>query len=162
MRAILWHSWYRLRSDRVTRQTPVGHIIFGLVECCVRTYCHGHDWATSRRAFWSSRGLFHINFCCVLVSVFLTRESYSIVEYVTNWKKRTSKISEKLVQDGPGIQSDVRRQRFFKATVMDASCDEVLISRYLTPLNPPDGFLPTEENGFTLDEAMVSLYIFDA
>ncbi|CAH8861256.1 unnamed protein product [Trichobilharzia szidati] len=79
-----------------------------------------------------------------LMDSFMTTESISIQSTLTKWYEKLSKHKH---------MSD----RLFKPLVMNSDCQEVLMTRFLHPLNPPEDFLPGEKTGLTISESMLRL-----
>ncbi|CAH8602000.1 unnamed protein product [Heterobilharzia americana] len=79
-----------------------------------------------------------------LLDSFITMEPVSIQSTLSKWYQKLAKY--KFMTD-----------RQFKPLVMNSNCQEVLMTRFLRPLNPPEEFLPGMNTGLTVPESMLRL-----
>ncbi|KAH8857544.1 Coiled-coil and C2 domain-containing protein 2A [Schistosoma japonicum] len=77
-----------------------------------------------------------------LIDTFISVESIEIQTSLSKWYQKLSK--HKLMTN-----------RLFKPLVMNSDCHEVLMTRFLTSLNPPEEFLPGTESRLTISESML-------
>ncbi|CAH8625096.1 unnamed protein product [Schistosoma rodhaini] len=79
-----------------------------------------------------------------LIDTFVSIESLEVQATLSKWYKKLSKHK-------------FMTERQFKPLVMNSDCQEILMTRFLTPLNPPEEFLPKSKTGFNISESMLRL-----
>ncbi|CAI2731745.1 unnamed protein product [Schistosoma spindalis] len=79
-----------------------------------------------------------------LIDTFISIESLEIQTSLSKWYQKLSKY--KFMTERP-----------FKPLVMNSDCQEILMTRFLTPLNPPEEFLPGTKTGYSISESMLRL-----
>ncbi|TNN06072.1 Coiled-coil and C2 domain-containing protein, partial [Schistosoma japonicum] len=77
-----------------------------------------------------------------LIDTFISVESIEIQTSLSKWYQKLSKHKS-------------MTNRLFKPLVMNSDCHEVLMTRFLTSLNPPEEFLPGTESRLTISESML-------
>ncbi|XP_018652773.1 hypothetical protein Smp_143910 [Schistosoma mansoni] len=76
-----------------------------------------------------------------LIDTFVSIESLEVQATLSKWYKKLSKHK-------------FMTERQFKPLVMNSDCQEILMTRFLTPLNPPEEFLRKTKTGFNISESM--------
>ncbi|CAH8585133.1 unnamed protein product [Schistosoma intercalatum] len=79
-----------------------------------------------------------------LIDTFISIESLEVQTSLSKWYQKLSKHK-------------FMTERQFKPLVMNSDCQEILMTRFLTPLNPPEEFLPGTKTGFSISESMLRL-----
>ncbi|VDP19706.1 unnamed protein product [Schistosoma margrebowiei] len=79
-----------------------------------------------------------------LIDTFISIESLEVQTSLSKWYQKLSKHK-------------FMTERQFKPLVMNSDCQEILMTRFLTPLNPPEEFLPGTKTGFNISESMLRL-----
>uniref|UniRef100_A0A095AUR8 Coiled-coil and C2 domain-containing protein 2A n=1 Tax=Schistosoma haematobium TaxID=6185 RepID=A0A095AUR8_SCHHA len=79
-----------------------------------------------------------------LIDTFISIESLEVQTSLSKWYQKLSKHK-------------FMTERQFKPLVMNSDCQEILMTRFLTPLNPPEELLPGTKTGFSISESMLRL-----
>ncbi|KAK4468063.1 hypothetical protein MN116_008237 [Schistosoma mekongi] len=79
-----------------------------------------------------------------LIDTFISVESIEVQTSLSKWYQKLSKHK-------------FMTNRLFKPLVMNSDCHEILMTRFLTSLNPPEEFLPGTEISLTISESMLRL-----
>ncbi|CAH8536677.1 unnamed protein product [Schistosoma turkestanicum] len=79
-----------------------------------------------------------------LIDTFISIESTEIQTILSKWYHKLSKHK-------------FMHERQFKPLVMNSDCQELLMNRFLTALNPPEEFLPGIKNNLSISESMLRL-----
>lgn len=75
-----------------------------------------------------------------LLTSFATVEGNETINLLSNWRRKLENCK-------------FFRNRFFNPIVLNTDCKEVMMTRYLAPLNPPAELLPGRLTGLTVEES---------